>query len=89
MHGRLGNLFASSCRNDDLAIVHLSEVYRLGPPSVRTAEVAAAVMGDLEDHGYVVRLEHPAEVDGRNRKNVWRIRPEALAEDPYPRERRT
>ncbi len=53
--------------------VGLSDLYRLGPNSIRDATKARKMMGILEDHGWVARMKSGAEVGGQHRREAWRI----------------
>ncbi len=51
----------------------LSDLYRLGPNAIRDSKTARKMIRILEDHGWVVRMEGGAEVDGQHRREAWRI----------------
>jgi hypothetical protein len=53
--------------------VGLSDLYRLGPPSIREAKKARKIADILKDHGWFVRMEGGAEVGGQHRREAWRI----------------
>ncbi len=53
--------------------VGLSDVYRLGPNSIRDAKKARKIMDILEDHGWAARMKGGAEVGGQHRREAWRI----------------
>lgn len=54
--------------------VPLQDIYQLAPISeIRNAKRARAIMKALEDHNYVSFIQDGAEIDGVNRKEVWRI----------------
>ena len=59
--------------------VYLKELYQYGPARMRTSATAAAVMGVLVDHGYVIRMTGNPVIDGSRRSAAWEVRPEALA----------
>jgi hypothetical protein len=58
-------------------LVHLAEVYRLGPPEVRSARAAREVIRVLEEHGYLAHRPN-AEVEGVTRRDAWEVNPRAL-----------
>ncbi len=53
--------------------VGLPDLYRLGPNSIRDAKKARKMMGILDDHGWIARMEGGAEVSGQHRREAWRI----------------
>jgi hypothetical protein len=53
----------------------LANIYQLGPYAVRDAAAARRVVGVLEDHGRVRRLEPGAIVDGAARRDAWELVP--------------
>ncbi len=53
--------------------VSLPEIYRLGPNAIRTKEVAAAMVGILEEHGWLARIQGGAVIAGARRREAWRI----------------
>lgn len=56
-------------------IAHLAMIYQLGPTDVRNAKAARAATDVLEDHGWIERLEPGTVIDGKGRKEVWRLVP--------------
>ena len=54
----------------------LPDLYRLGPPAIRDKATATRIVGVLADHGYVERVTGGAEIDGKHRREVWRLAPE-------------
>lgn len=54
--------------------IALAEIYRLGPPDIRSAEAAKDAVRLLESHGWLVRVPGGAEIDGEHRRDVWRLR---------------
>jgi hypothetical protein len=54
---------------------HLAAVYQGGPNTLRDAATARRIVGILEDHGWLRRLTHGAEVHGVMRKDVWEMVP--------------
>ena len=55
-------------------LIHLAEVYRLGPPQVRSARTARNALRILEEHGYVAYRPN-SEVEGKTRRDVWEVSP--------------
>lgn len=58
-------------------LVHLAEVYRLGPAEVRSARAAREVIRTLEEHGYLAPRPN-AQVEGVARRDAWEVNPHAL-----------
>jgi hypothetical protein len=56
------------------AITSLPEIVRLGPNSIRDTGTARRLTVMLEQHGYLKKLDKPAEVMGKKRREVWQIR---------------
>jgi hypothetical protein len=62
------------------SLIHVSEVYQFGPAELRSKADALGAIRILEDHGYLLKLDGGAEIDGRKRRDVWRfIRGEVVA----------
>lgn len=59
----------------DEPMLHLAKVYQYGPPDLRTAKAAKEAIKALVDHGWVERLEPGVEVDGKPRRDVFRLVP--------------
>ncbi|MCH8843551.1 MAG: DUF3987 domain-containing protein [SAR324 cluster bacterium] len=58
-------------------------VYQLGPNRIREKKVAMRIIGILEDHRWLVRVEGGMELDGSHRRDVWRVihaEPQGMAE---------
>ena len=49
------------------------QVYRQGPGSIREKAKAMKIVSILADHGYVERVPAGAEIDGKFRRDVWRL----------------
>lgn len=58
-------------------MVHLAEVYRLGPPEVRNARAAREALRLLEEHHYLAHRQS-VEVEGVTRRDVWEVNPRAV-----------
>jgi hypothetical protein len=56
--------------------VSLPDLYQFGPNGIRDKAKASQVVRLLEDHGYLVRIEDGAEIDGKWRRDAWRLVPE-------------
>jgi hypothetical protein len=65
------------CKDKGRRVFHLAEVYRLGPPAVRSAAAARETICTLEAHHYLARCPN-TEVDGVKRADVWGVSPHAL-----------
>ncbi|TNF05058.1 MAG: DUF3987 domain-containing protein [Sphingomonadales bacterium] len=61
-------------KRDD-PLLHLAKIYQYGPPDLRTAKAAKEAVKALVDHGWVERLEPGVEVEGKPRKDVFRLVP--------------
>jgi len=59
-------------RRDD-PVLHLANIYQYGPPDLRTAKAAKEAVKALLDHGWIERLEAGTEVEGKPRKDVFRL----------------
>ena len=55
-------------------LIALADLYRLGPNAVRDKKVATRMMTILEDHNRAQRVAGGAEVNGKPRRDVWRLR---------------
>lgn len=67
------------CHERQLTRVHSSQLVRLGPSCVRTADRLRSVMGVLERHGWADKIEDGAVMDGAHRRHVWRVLPRVEA----------
>lgn len=54
-------------------MLHLATIYQNGPTDVRTAKGAKDAVQVLVDHGWVERLDSGIEVDGKPRRDVFRL----------------
>jgi hypothetical protein len=57
----------------DHLVVGLPDIYRLGPNSVRDMRTARRLVGILESHGHLSRIEGGAEVGENFRREAWEI----------------
>jgi hypothetical protein len=53
--------------------VHLTQVYQRGPYGIRDAETARRVLGILEKHRWLIRIEDGMTLGGKHRKDVWGV----------------
>lgn len=54
--------------------LHLATIYQRGPGSLRDAKAAKRAVQILEEHDWVERLAPGTVLDGRPRKEAWRLR---------------
>ncbi|MDD2337133.1 MAG: DUF3987 domain-containing protein [Geobacteraceae bacterium] len=55
-------------------IIALAELYRCGPNAVRDKKTATRMIEILEQHHRAERIEGGAEINGKFRRDVWRLR---------------
>jgi hypothetical protein len=53
--------------------VSLPDIYQRGPNAIRDKARAAKLVGILEDHGFLVRIEGGAHIEGKWRREAWRL----------------
>jgi hypothetical protein len=53
--------------------VYPSLVYQKGPAMFRTRGRALSVLRILENHGWLIPLEEGSEIDGKVRKEAWKV----------------
>ena len=58
--------------------ISVPDLYTYGPNPVRDKKTAARTIDILEDHGWLVREDGPAKVNGTMRRDVWRLIPGAV-----------
>lgn len=56
-------------------VLHLATIYQLGPSELREAKPARAAVAILAESGWIERLPANTIVDGKPRKEVWRLVP--------------
>lgn len=56
-------------------ILHLAAIYQFGPSELREAKAARAAVKILTESGWIERLPPNTIVDGKPRKEVWRLVP--------------
>jgi hypothetical protein len=54
-------------------IISLTDIYTFGPNSIRDAKRARRIVGILEEHGWLIRVQGGAVVLGKVRRECWRI----------------
>ena len=54
-------------------VIGLPDIYRLGPNSVRDMKTARRLVGVLESHGHLGRIEGGAQVGDNYRREAWEI----------------
>ena len=54
---------------------HLAAIYQRGLYAIRDAATARRIVGILEEHGYVDRLQNGIELDGKRRREAWELIP--------------
>ena len=57
----------------DGTAVSLPDIYQYGPSAIRNKATAGRIVGILEDHGWLSKIEGGAEVAGHQRRDAWRI----------------
>ena len=58
-------------------LVSLPDIYQLGPGAIRDKATAKKLVTILADHGWLAPVLEGAEVDGKFRREVWRVVEEA------------
>ncbi len=53
--------------------ISLPDIYQNGPNAIRDQATARRLVGILEDHGWLRRIEGGAEVNGHRRRDAWQI----------------
>lgn len=53
--------------------VYLAKIYQFGPSGIRDAKTARKLLGILEDHRWIVRIQGGMRLDDAHRKDAWRI----------------
>jgi len=53
--------------------IYPRKIYQYGPNSLRNKKDTMRIMEILEGHAHVIKLGESMKLDGRNRKDVWRI----------------
>ena len=54
-------------------LISVPDLYTSGPNPVRDKRTATRTIDILEDHGWLVRQDGPARVNGTMRREVWRL----------------
>jgi hypothetical protein len=53
--------------------IYLSQIYRLGPNSIRDSTAAKEITGILQNHGWLIPVIDGMELDRAHRKAVWKV----------------
>ena len=53
--------------------IYLREIYQYGPAGIRDADTVRRMVGILVKHGWLVKLPEWQEIDGIQRREVWRV----------------
>ena len=56
-------------------VLHLAMIYQCGPSGLRDAKAARATVTILHEHGWIEQVPPNTVVDGKARKEVWRLVP--------------
>jgi hypothetical protein len=56
-----------------LPCISLPDLYQLGPARVREAKTARVAAAILEEHGWLLRQQGGAEINGQHRREAWQI----------------
>lgn len=56
-------------------VLHLATIYQFGPSELRDAKAARAAVSILEEHGCLERVPPNTMIDGKPRKEIWRLVP--------------
>jgi hypothetical protein len=70
---RLAQTLLCWLRSRDELVVSLPCIYQRGPGAIRDEARAEKLAGLLEDHGYLARIDGGAEIEGKWRRDVWRV----------------
>jgi hypothetical protein len=71
---RLAQRALAWCQSQPGRMVALADLYQCGPRGIRDAAAARRIMDILTDHGWLAPMAGVAEVAGRFRREVWRVR---------------
>lgn len=69
----LAQKLLSWLRSRTEAAISLPDIYQGGPNMIRDKASAARIVGVLEDHGWLKRIEGGADVGGHHRRDAWNI----------------
>jgi hypothetical protein len=56
--------------------ISLPDIYQRGPGAIRDKARATRIVEILEDHGFLVRIKGGANIEGKWRRDAWRLIPE-------------
>jgi hypothetical protein len=62
-----------ACEWSGRPLISVPDLYTFGPGPVRDKRTASRIIDILEDHGWLVREDGPARVNGTMRREVWRL----------------
>jgi hypothetical protein len=57
----------------NVSAISLPDIYQRGPSVIRDKAKASRIVTILEDHGYLARIECGAEIEGKWRREAWRL----------------
>lgn len=61
------------CHNQNTMHIHIGQVYKNGPNSLRDKKTAAKIIKILEDHGHLQIVVEGMVLEGAHRSKVWKI----------------
>jgi len=65
------------CHETGREVLHSGAALRLGPNRIRERKRFSEAVGELEKAGWAYPVQGGAKVDGKHRRNVWRVLPES------------
>jgi hypothetical protein len=60
-------------RGRNKPVVSLPDIYQTGPNAIRDKATAQKLVAILQDHGHLSPLPGGAEIDGKRRRDAWRL----------------
>lgn len=60
-------------------LIGLKTIYQNGPNGLRDASSARSIMAILVDHGWVEKIDHGTEIEGKFHREAWRVKPDGVA----------
>jgi hypothetical protein len=73
---RLSQQVLAWLRGRGVDLFYVPELYHRGPSAVRDKATAMKIVGVLADHGHIEAVSGGAEIDGKWRRDVFRLAPE-------------
>jgi Protein of unknown function (DUF3987) len=70
---QLLNWLRSDCSARNAPAVSLPDIYQRGPSAIRDKAKAEKMVGILEGHGHLFRIRGGAKIDGKWRRDAWRL----------------